>query len=164
TRVRHRPSRVTPPPRECPLTECLALLGGTWTPNVIWYLRDSPRRFNELRNDLQGISGKTLSARLKKLESDGVVSRTVQPTSPPTWSTRSPPAPATSSQRSTPSSRSATASSSATAHPDLSSSEVDTGLDDLIGCPDGRLGPELGHGRSWDECALEAGGRRWGGR
>jgi DNA-binding HxlR family transcriptional regulator len=84
TRVRHRPSRVAPPPRECPLTECLSLLGGTWTPNVIWYLRDNPRRFNELRNDLQGISGKTLSARLKKLESDGVVSRTVQPTSPPT--------------------------------------------------------------------------------
>jgi DNA-binding HxlR family transcriptional regulator len=84
TRVRHRPSHVAPPPRECPLTECLSLLGGTWTPNVIWYLRDSPRRFNELRNDLQGISGKTLSARLKRLESDGVVSRTVQPTSPPT--------------------------------------------------------------------------------
>jgi len=84
TRVRHRPSRVAAPPRECPLTECLSLFGGTWTPNVIWYLRDSPRRFNELRNDLQGISGKTLSARLKKLESDGVVSRTVQPTSPPT--------------------------------------------------------------------------------
>ena len=83
-RVRYRPSRVQPPPDECPLTECLTLLGGTWTPNVIWYLREGPRRFNELRGDLRGVSGKTLSARLKRLEADGVVSRTVRPTSPPT--------------------------------------------------------------------------------
>lgn len=83
-RVRYRPSRVQPPPDECPLTECLTLLAGTWTPNVIWYLREGPRRFNELRGDLRGVSGKTLSTRLKKLEADGVVSRTVRPTSPPT--------------------------------------------------------------------------------
>jgi DNA-binding HxlR family transcriptional regulator len=84
TDVRFRPSRVAAPPEECPLTECLALLGGAWTPNVIWYLRAGPRRFNELRGDLHGISAKTLSARLKRLEADGVVSRTVRPTSPPT--------------------------------------------------------------------------------
>jgi DNA-binding HxlR family transcriptional regulator len=83
-RVRYRPSRVQAPPDECPLTECLSLLGGTWTPNVIWYLSEGPRRFNELRGDLHGISGKTLSVRLKKLEADGVVNRTVRPTSPPT--------------------------------------------------------------------------------
>jgi DNA-binding HxlR family transcriptional regulator len=83
-RVRYRPSRVAPPPEGCPLTECLALLGGAWSPNVVWYLREGPRRFNELRGDLHGISGKTLSSRLKKLEADGVVTRTVRPTSPPT--------------------------------------------------------------------------------
>jgi len=84
TRVRHRPSRVAPPPRECPLTECLSLLGGTWTPNVIWYLRAGPRRFNELRGDIQGVSAKVLSARLRRLADDGLVTRTVMPTSPPT--------------------------------------------------------------------------------
>lgn len=83
-RVRYRRSRVTAPREECPLTECLSLLGGTWTPNVIWYLRAGPRRFNELRGDLHGISAKTLTARLKRLEADGVVTRTVRPTSPPT--------------------------------------------------------------------------------
>ncbi len=83
-RVRYRPSRVQAPPDECPLTECLSLLGGAWTPNVIWYLSEGARRFNELRGDLHGISGKTLSVRLKKLEADGVVNRTVRPTSPPT--------------------------------------------------------------------------------
>jgi DNA-binding HxlR family transcriptional regulator len=82
--VRYRPSRVTPPPQECPLTECMTFLGGAWTPNIIWYLREGPRRFNELRNDIGNVSAKVLSARLKRLETDGVVIRTVMPTSPPT--------------------------------------------------------------------------------
>jgi DNA-binding Lrp family transcriptional regulator len=57
----------------------LALLGGTWTPNVVLVLREGPRRFNELRGDLRGVSGKTLSARLKKLEADGVGQELVPP-------------------------------------------------------------------------------------
>jgi DNA-binding HxlR family transcriptional regulator len=84
TLVRYRPSRVEPPPAECPLTECLALLGGAWTPNVVWYLREGPRRFNELRGDIAGISAKVLSARLRKLAAEGVVIRRVMDTSPPT--------------------------------------------------------------------------------
>jgi len=62
----------------------MRLLGGAWTPNILWYLRESPRRFSELKGDLQGVSAKTLSARLRKLERDGVLSREVKPTSPPT--------------------------------------------------------------------------------
>ena len=81
--VRYRPSRVQAPP-ECPLTECMALLGGAWTPNVVWYLREGPRRFNELRGDVEGISAKVLSQRLRRLTADGIVDRTVMPTSPPT--------------------------------------------------------------------------------
>ena len=80
--VTRRKTRVAPP--ACPLTTCMKVIGGAWTPNVLWYLREAPRRFSELKNDLQGVSGKTLSARLRKLESDGVVLREVKPTSPPT--------------------------------------------------------------------------------
>ena len=61
----------------------MALLGGAWTPNVIWYLSGGPRRFSELRLDMPPISPKMLSARLKKLETKGVVRRAVVPTSPP---------------------------------------------------------------------------------
>jgi len=82
--VKFRPTRVTPPPDECPLTECMAFLGGAWTPNILWYLREGPRRFNELRRDIDGVSGKVLSQRLRRLQSDGIVTRTVMPTSPPT--------------------------------------------------------------------------------
>ena len=80
--IPRRRSRVAPP--ECPLTPCLRIIGGAWTPNVIWYLREQPRRFTELKSDLGSVSAKTLTARLRRLERDGVVSRTVIPSSPPT--------------------------------------------------------------------------------
>jgi DNA-binding HxlR family transcriptional regulator len=61
----------------------MALLGGAWAPNVIWYLSGGPRRFGELRHDIPRISAKVLSARLYELEEKGVVTRTVMATSPP---------------------------------------------------------------------------------
>jgi DNA-binding HxlR family transcriptional regulator len=78
-----RKNRAVPPPPSCPLTECMALLGGAWTPNVIWYLSSGPRRFGELRRDIPPISAKMLSARLRELEAKGVLTRAVAPTSPP---------------------------------------------------------------------------------
>lgn len=77
-----RKTAVAPP--ECPLTACLKIVGGAWTPNVVWYLKEQPRRFTELKADLAGVSAKTLTARLRRLERDGVVYRKVIPTSPPT--------------------------------------------------------------------------------
>lgn len=82
--VKHRKSKVTPPPVGCPLTACMLFLKGAWTPNVIWYLREGPRRFSELLADIPGVSPKVFSARLKRLERDGVLTRQVMPTSPPT--------------------------------------------------------------------------------
>src|SRR5918994_4430218 len=82
--VKFRPSRVDEPPDKCPLTECMSFLGGAWTPNVIWYLREGPRRFNELRGDVAGVSAKVLSQRLQRLQADGIVERRVMPTAPPT--------------------------------------------------------------------------------
>ncbi len=82
--VVRRKNKVVPPPEKCPLTECLSIIGGAWTPNIIWYLSEHPRRFSELKSDISGISPKVLTDRLKRLEADGVVHREVMPTSPPT--------------------------------------------------------------------------------
>ncbi len=68
---------------ECPLAECMQLLGGAWTPNVIWSLGESPKRFSDLKRELHGVSAKVLTARLRKLQRDGVILRHVEPTSPP---------------------------------------------------------------------------------
>jgi len=81
--LKMRKSRVGSPPSVCPLTTCMKLLGGAWTPNVVWFLTASPRRFGELRADIPRISAKMLSARLRALESKGVVTRHVVASSPP---------------------------------------------------------------------------------
>ena len=60
----------------------MSFLGGAWTPNVPWYLREGPRRFNELRRDVVGVSGKVLSQRLQRLQADGIVERRVVATRP----------------------------------------------------------------------------------
>jgi DNA-binding HxlR family transcriptional regulator len=61
----------------------MAVLGGAWTPNLIWKLSGDPRRFGELQKDIPGISPKMLTTRLRELEQKGVVMRVVVPTSPP---------------------------------------------------------------------------------
>lgn len=78
-----RKSAVREPPPACPLTECMKLLGGAWTPNLIWFLSKGPRRFGELRTDIPRISAKVLSDRLRALEGRGLLHRHVMPTSPP---------------------------------------------------------------------------------
>jgi len=78
-----RKNRSTPPPDPCLLTECMAIIAGAWAPNVIWHLRAGPRRFSELRIDIPPVSAKVLSQRLRELESRGVITRTIQPTTPP---------------------------------------------------------------------------------
>lgn len=74
--------KVAPPPG-CPMAACMSLLGGIWTPEVIWNLSGGQRRFSELRRAMPAVSAKVLSARLKDLEGRGVLSRTVLPTTPP---------------------------------------------------------------------------------
>jgi len=78
-----RKNRSPAPPNECPLSTCMEVLGGAWTPNVIWNLSGGPRRFSELRVDIPKVSAKVLTTRLRELESKGVVLREVKPTSPP---------------------------------------------------------------------------------
>lgn len=81
--LRMRKNRVADPLPDCPLTACLSLIGGAWTPNILWYLAAGPRRFSELRADLPGISAKVLTKRLRELEESGILHRAVLPTSPP---------------------------------------------------------------------------------
>src|SRR5262245_2163477 len=78
-----RRNKVSSPLPACPVTTCMTLLSGAWAPNVIWYLSAHPRRFGELRIDIPKISARVLSARLRELESKGVVARRVVPSSPP---------------------------------------------------------------------------------
>ena len=68
----------------CPMSKCMGLLGGLWTPELIWALSDGPRRFSEIQRSNAFISAKVLTTRLRDLEKRGVLTRSVMPTSPPT--------------------------------------------------------------------------------
>ena len=57
----------------CGLAHAMELLGERWAMLVLRELAYGPRRFSELRIDLQGISANVLTQRLTELESRGLV-------------------------------------------------------------------------------------------
>ncbi|MBX8824875.1 helix-turn-helix transcriptional regulator [Ochrobactrum sp. SFR4] len=67
----------------CPIREVLDRVGDTWSLLVILNLQQGTVRFNALRRLIEGISQRMLTVTLRSLERDGLVLRTVRPTSPP---------------------------------------------------------------------------------
>ena len=61
----------------------LARVGDKWSVFVIMNLSDGPKRFNELKRMISGISQRMLTLTLRGLERDGLVTRTIFPTIPP---------------------------------------------------------------------------------
>ena len=61
----------------------LTIVGDKWTVMIVMVLIERPRRFNEIKRLIGGISQQMLTRTLKALERDGMVSRTVHPTVPP---------------------------------------------------------------------------------
>ena len=58
-------------------------IGDKWSVLIVMILARSPRRFNELKREVDGISQRMLTLTLRGLERDGLVSRSVEPTVPP---------------------------------------------------------------------------------
>lgn len=69
----------------CGLARALDILGERWTMLVIRELLIGPKRFSDLTDGLPGIGANALSARLRTLEADGLVTRRRLP--PPAAST-----------------------------------------------------------------------------
>ena len=65
------------------MSAVLARVGDKWSMLIISLLGDGPRRFNEIRRRVGGISQRMLTLTLRGLERDGLVTRTVFPTIPP---------------------------------------------------------------------------------
>jgi DNA-binding HxlR family transcriptional regulator len=71
-------------PNECQrVGQVLSRVGDKWTVLIINELGDGPRRFNELKRRIDGVSQRMLTLTLKNLERDGLVRRTATPTVPP---------------------------------------------------------------------------------
>ena len=64
------------------ISSILARVGDKWTVLIVVLLGDGPKRFNEIRRMVGGISQRMLTFTLRGLERDGLVTRTVFPTTP----------------------------------------------------------------------------------
>jgi len=64
------------------LRSILALVADKWTVLIVVLLGDGPKRFNEIKRMVGGISQRMLTFTLRGLERDGLVTRTVYPTTP----------------------------------------------------------------------------------
>lgn len=65
------------------IQEILARVGDKWSVLIVVKLAESPYRFNELKRELNGISQRMLTHALRGLERDGLITRTVYDTVPP---------------------------------------------------------------------------------
>lgn len=77
-----------PQPRILDERECrgfqtaIELVGRRWTGAILLSITRGARRFGEITRSVDGLSDRLLSQRLKELESEGLVERTVVPTTP----------------------------------------------------------------------------------
>jgi DNA-binding HxlR family transcriptional regulator len=67
----------------CGVAKAVRVLDGKWTIRLIRDLLEGTRRFSELRSSLTGISPKTLTDRLRALETHGLVHRQMYAEIPP---------------------------------------------------------------------------------
>ncbi|HVK79948.1 MAG TPA: helix-turn-helix domain-containing protein, partial [Verrucomicrobiae bacterium] len=73
-----------PTSADCRLVgEILSRVGDKWTVLIIMMLGHGPKRFNEIKRGINGISQRMLTLTLRGLERDGIVRRTVTPSIPP---------------------------------------------------------------------------------
>lgn len=74
---------AAPVAEPCPVRTVLDRLGDAWSVLVVLHLGAGPMRFNALKRAIGGISQRMLTVTLRGLERDGLVTRTVVPTTPP---------------------------------------------------------------------------------
>ena len=70
-------------PAECPIRNVLDRIGDQWTLLVLEALDGRVVRFNELSREIADISKQMLARTLRRLEEDGLVTRTIYAEVPP---------------------------------------------------------------------------------
>lgn len=70
--------------KTCSLREVLDIIGGKWAMPIIYILSKGKMRFKELERTVEGINTRMLVKELKNMEANGIITREVFPTVPPT--------------------------------------------------------------------------------
>jgi DNA-binding HxlR family transcriptional regulator len=76
--------RYAQSPTPCSMGGLLEVLARPWTMHILWALSSNgPARFGVLRRQIEGISSRVLTERLRLLEQNGFVYRDYEPSIPP---------------------------------------------------------------------------------
>ena len=70
--------------KTCGLKDVLDIIGGKWAMPIIYILSKGKMRFKELERTVEGINTRMLVKELKNMEANGIVTREVFATVPPT--------------------------------------------------------------------------------
>ncbi|MET3925484.1 helix-turn-helix domain-containing protein [Devosia sp. 2618] len=76
-------SIVGSPLGNCPIRGVLDKISDKWSMLLVMMLAGGPKRFNQLRRDVPDISQKMLTQTLRDLQRDGMITRKVYDTKPP---------------------------------------------------------------------------------
>ena len=68
----------------CSLRDVLDIIGGKWSMPIIYVLSKGKMRFKELERSIEGINTRMLVKELKNMEANGIITREVFATVPPT--------------------------------------------------------------------------------
>ena len=84
--TRHHPNR-SPDPQgpvlQCPVRDVLDRIGDKWSTLILTTLAKGPHRFSAMQRAVPDISKRMLTQTFRDLERDGLITRTVFPTKPP---------------------------------------------------------------------------------
>jgi DNA-binding HxlR family transcriptional regulator len=70
--------------KKCSLKDVLDVIGGKWAMPIIYNLSKGKMRFKEIERTIEGINTRMLVKELKNLEANGIITRQVFATVPPT--------------------------------------------------------------------------------
>lgn len=68
----------------CSLREVLEIIGGKWAMPIIYILSKGTLRFKEIEKSIEGINTRMLVKELKNMEANGIITRAIFATVPPT--------------------------------------------------------------------------------
>lgn len=67
----------------CYASLAMGIIGGKWKTAILYNLKSTTLRYNELRKKMPTVTERTLSLQLKTLEKDGIIKRKVYTSKPP---------------------------------------------------------------------------------
>jgi DNA-binding HxlR family transcriptional regulator len=77
-------NKTTVSEKTCSLKDVLEIIGGKWAMPIIYILSKGKMRFKELERSVEGINTRMLVKELKNMEANGIITREVFATVPPT--------------------------------------------------------------------------------